>query len=240
MRSLFFGLFVIASVHLFGASDPNALVLEADRARGGHLVGLRCDIAIDSREDGRQDKYLVFLQARGRDARVDFTAPAKSKGQLVLQRDRNMWFVRPGLQKPVAISPRQRLSGQASNGDVASTDYSGDYSAKVISEEAIGGERCAVLDLVAKGKNTTYDRIRYWVSLTRKVGLKAEFFTVSGKHFKTATFEYANRIQAEGRSIPFISRMTIVDALMPEQVTVLSYRNAQVKKLNPVIFESVQ
>jgi hypothetical protein len=97
-----------------------------------------------------------------------------------------------------------------------------------------------VLDLVAKSKNTTYDRIRYWISIARKVGVKAEFMTVSGKRFKTATFEYDNRVPFDGRQYPFISRMTISDAIHPAHVSILTYRNVKVKKLNPVIFESTR
>ena len=240
MRTLQIACLLVFTSSLFSAPDPATLLQEADRARGGHLPGLTWELDILSRDGEEQEQHSLFLQSHLRNTRVEYTAPAKSKGQLVLMRDRNMWFSRPGLQKPVPISPRQRLSGQASNGDIASTDYSGDYAATLASEETIAGDRCAVLDLTAKSKNTTYDRIRYWVSIDRKVGVKADFLTVSGKRFKSATFEYNNRIHFEGRSYPFVSRMVITDAINPAAVSVLSYRDVRVKKLNPVIFESVQ
>ena len=217
--------------------DVEALLRDADRARGGDLPGLRWTIAIDAHEEDRDDHQVMIAQALGKKTRVDFTEPAKIKGQSVLMLARNMWFMKPGLQKPVPISPRQRLLGQAANGDIAATDYTGDYSASLAGEESIEGERCVVLELVAREKNTTYDRIRYWLSPTRKVGVKAEFYTVSGKHFKTATFEYGNRIEYEGKQIPMVSRTTIKDALQPGNVTTMSYTGISVHRVDAAVFQ---
>jgi hypothetical protein len=219
------------------APDVEALLQEADRARGADFPGLSWTITIDSHESDRDDHQVMTAQAQGNRTRVDFTAPEKIKGQSVLMLARNMWFSRPGLQKPVPISPRQRLLGQAANGDIASTNYAADYSARADGDERIDGEACAVLELASREKNTTYDRIRYWVSLSRKVGVKAEFYTVSGKHFKTATFEYENRIRHEGRSIPMVSRMTIVDALNPANVTTMRYSDIAVARISGSVFE---
>lgn len=219
------------------ALDVEALLRDADRARGGDLPGLTWTIAIDAHEEERDDHQVMIAQALGKKTRVDFVAPAKIKGQSVLMLARNMWFMKPGLQKPVPISPRQRLLGQAANGDIAATDYAGDYSASLAGEDTVDGERCVVLELASREKNTTYDRIRYWVSPARKVGVKAEFFTVSGKHFKTATFEYGNRIEYDGKQIPMVSRMTINDALQPANVTTMSYTDVSVRRIDAAVFQ---
>ena len=85
--------------------------------------------------------------------------------------------------------------GDAANGDIASTNYADDYIGTLSGEEPVKGEACHVLDLKAASKNVTYDRIRYWVSKERLVGVKAEFYTLSGKLFKTAEFRYDNRVR---------------------------------------------
>jgi outer membrane lipoprotein-sorting protein len=141
-----------------------------------------------------------------------------------------MWMTRPGLSKPIPISPRQRMSGQASNGDIAATNYAGDYDAEMSGTEALDGESCYVLNLTAKHKRATYDKIRYWVSVKRMVGLKAEFNSVSGKLLKTARFEYGNTIEHEGKQIPFISKMTIHDALVDAETT-MEFGTVKVKKI---------
>jgi hypothetical protein len=60
--------------------------------------------------------------------------------------------------------------------------------------------------------------------------VKAEFYSVSGKLLKTATFTYGNTIEHDGKRIPFISRMTIRDALVDAE-TVMEFGTVKVKKI---------
>ncbi len=121
--------------------------------------------------------------------------------------------------------------GEASNGDIAATDYAGDYTPASMGQEVVDGESCYVLDLHANNKAATYDRIVYWISKTRLVGVKADFYTVSGKKLKTALLEYHNELQYQGRKIPFISRMVILDALNPASVTTMNYNEIRVARI---------
>ena len=141
-----------------------------------------------------------------------------------------MWLTRPGLSKPIPISPRQRMSGQASNGDIAATNYGADYEAKLVKQEKMEGVYCYLIDLTALHKRTTYDKIRYWVSVAHETGVRAEFFSLSGKLLKTALFKYDNIIQYEGKSIPFVSSMIIKDALIDAETTMI-FSKVEVKKV---------
>jgi hypothetical protein len=69
-----------------------------------------------------------------------------------------------------------------------------------------------VLELTAANRQTTYDRITYWVSVRRSVAVQADFLSLSGKKLKSAQFEYGNSLNIGG-SILFVSRMAIADAL---------------------------
>ncbi|GAB4278570.1 MAG: outer membrane lipoprotein-sorting protein [Deferrisomatales bacterium] len=215
--------------------SPREVLERADRARG-NLPGLVWTVQMTSVERGREREQTLEVKARNEDALAVFTAPPRVKGQKVLMVGRNMWFIKPGVSKPVPISPRQKLMGQAANGDIASTNYSGDYEGVFTGEETVDGEPCYVLDLTATDKNVTYDRIVYWVSKERFVGLKADFYTVSGKRFKTATFDYGNRIRYRGEEVPFVSRMVIRDAVNPKEVTTLEYSEIQVRDLPDATF----
>ncbi len=140
-----------------------------------------------------------------------------------------MWFIKPGLSKPVPISPRQKLLGGASNGDIASTNYAGDYIIEKFNPDEFNGKPRLLFDLKAKNKKVTYDRIRYWVSLSEKTGLRAEFFTMSGKQFKTAVFEYDHTIMNNGIKRPFVSKMIISNAMVKTDKTIMVYQNISIK-----------
>lgn len=229
---------ILAAVAVVGgAAEENSfatdLLKKTDIERGGGLPGLAWNIhALVKGRDSEMARDLR-VKACKEDSLAEFTAPPSVKGQKLLLVGRNMWFAQPGLQKPVPISPRQRLTGLASNGDIAATDYAGDYIPTLAREESVQGESCYVLDLHANNKSVAYDRIFYWVSKTRLVGIKAEFYTISGKHLKSADFEYRNRIQYQGRDWPFVSRMTITDPLDPTSMTVMDYSNVRAARVPP-------
>lgn len=228
--SVLFGL-ACATVSAHAATPTSKDVLDAsDRARG-KLPGVIWTVAMTSLEDGKETKQEMEVKAAGENALATVREPLRSKGQMMLFAGRNMWFIKPGLSKPVPISPRQKMMGQAANGDIASTNYSGDYSAQFEPEEAINGEPCYVLNLTATNKNVTYDKIKYWVAKQRLVGVKADFFTVSGKKIKSALFEYKNSVSHKGEKIQFVSKMVISDAVNADDVTTLEYSDITVKAL---------
>jgi hypothetical protein len=154
----------------------------------------------------------------------------------MLFNDRTLWFVKPGLRKPVSISSRQKLQGMAANGDIASTNYARDYDGTLAGDETLGGQPVWRLDLKARGRNVTYDRIRYWVSKKGHLGVKAEFLTVGGDLFKSATFEYGNRARTPAGEFDFVSRMTITDATGAGTVTTITFSPPRVETHPPSMF----
>jgi outer membrane lipoprotein-sorting protein len=217
------------------AMTPQEILSKADEARG-NADGIEWEIQIDSIEGGRDQHRTLRVSARSFNSLAEFLAPPNVKGQKLLMLDRNMWFAKPGLSKAVPISPRQKLIGGAANGDIASTNYAGDYKVTQASEEVVNGEKCHLFDLTAVDKKATYDRIKYWISKERSVGVKAEFYTVSGKMFKTATFEYNHTVTIEGQTRPFISKMVITSAVIKEDITTMYYRKAVLKKIPDAMF----
>jgi len=240
MRRLFsvfiFGMFGLVNP-LSAAPDAMTLLRHSDQARGGGLPGIVWEIKLVSRDGTKvEEPQRLLIKAVDESSVADTLEPVRFKGSKLLQVDHNMWLTRPGLSKPIPISPRQRLSGQASNGDIAATNYAADYDAVSADTEPVDGEPCYVLNLTAKQKRVTYDRIRYWISARREVGVKAEFYSVSGKLLKTARFEYGNVIEHEGKRIPFVSKMTIRDALIDAETT-MEFGTVKVKKIAPAEFD---
>jgi len=209
---------------------PGEILQKTDASRG-NVEGVEWTIKIESIERGRKQIRTLIIKARDFNSLAEFISPPKVKGRKLLMIDRNMWFVKPGLRKPVPISPRQKLIGGASNGDIASTNYAGDYKVTNASEALFNEEPCYFYDLTATNKRATYDRIKYWISKKRLVGVKADFFMVSGKMFKSATFEYDNSIMVQDRPKPFVSKMIITNAVIKEDITTMIYSNVKIKRI---------
>ena len=89
-----------------------------------------------------------------------------------------------------------------------------------------------ILELTAKHKRTTYDRIRYWVSVKGETALKAEFYSLSNRLLKVCKYE--NFQTMEGRPRP--TRLVMEDALKAGNVSVLEYNSMKLRDLPDKIF----
>ena len=207
--------------------EPTEILHRTDEARG-NLEGVKWRVVLKSIERGRSQNRTLDVKARGYDFLAVLTAPPKVRRNKLLMVSHNMWFWKPGISKPVPISSRQKLIGGASYGDIAATNYADDYKAVLMKDELINGELCYVFDLTAVTKKVTYDRIKYWVSKKRIVGIKAQYYTLSNKLFKEAVFEYRNQIVVSNRPKPFISKMTIYDQLSANDVTTMSFSKPKI------------
>lgn len=213
-----------------GAAAPDAdeLLARSDRARGGNLAGIRMNSRITEYQgDAVRNTALLEIISDADNSLVTFVEPARVKGNKLLVRGRNMWFASPDVMKPVPISPRQRMLGDAANGDIAVTRYARDYAPTLVQGEdgqaTVAGHPVWVLDLQAKGPGVAYDRIRYFVDRKTLLGLRSDFYSVGGDVLKRATMQYDATIDDGGRPTRFVSRMEIVDGLDASKKTVLEY-----------------
>jgi len=226
---------LLASPDRSSVGSNQDILRRADQARG-NLEGITWNVTF-TQEGGKGNDPMKFgVKARGFDILAENMDPPKYRGNKILMVNGNMWFHRPDISKPVPISQRQKLSGNAAYGDIASTNYANDYEATLLGEERIDGESCYVFDLLAKDKRATYDRIKYRISKQREVGVKAEYFTVSGKIFKSAAMRYDNNAKIGGTTRPFISKILIYDELMSSDITVLNFKNTGFQRLPDYIF----
>jgi len=235
VAGLFASLAIAAAAH--ASLSPHEILKAADEARG-NVAGVSWQVTIQSTQNSEiLDSMSYDIKARGFDVSGLSLAPPKYRGQKLLMLGTGMWFYKPGLSKPVPISQRQKLLGDAAYGDIASTNYAEDYEATQLPDETVEGEDCYVFDLKAKSDKTTYDRIKYWVSKNRLLGVMAEYYTVSGKKFKASTMDYNNLVKLDGQAHPFISRITFRSTLMNGDVTYLDLTNPQIAPLPDYVFD---
>ena len=215
------------------ANGTYEILRKADQSRG-NLEGITWRVIL---VDKRSESMTFDVKARGFDIFAENQAPPKDRGNKVLMVNGNMWFHRPGLSKAVPISQRQRLMGNAAYGDIVATNYAEDYEATPLEDETVNGELCYVFDLKAKDNRSAYDRIKYWISKQHVVGVKAEYFTVSQRKFKSAAMESANTVRIDGEVRPFISKITIYDELLSSDVTTLNLTKPVFRKLAAYNFD---
>ncbi len=192
------------------ADEPDAALLSAERARGILTgdTGVKWIVEVHSEgPDGAKDAKFVSISQDGRIA-AEVLEPEEAEGRRYLaESDGKMWFWKPGLSRPVSVSKRQRLSGDAAIGDIASTSYVDGYKVAGSEPGEVDGEAATVYTMEANSLGDTYKQIKYWVTRDGNLGKKAEFYARSGTLLRTATMEYGN--SANGG--PFLSKMVIED-----------------------------
>jgi hypothetical protein len=206
------------------ALSSKEILRSADRARG-NLEGITWTVDISSIQNQKESTMTLNVKARGFDIAGESVAPENYKGNKLVMINGSMWFYKPGLSKPVPISRRQKLMGNAVYGDIAATNYADDYIPVALPDETVDNEPCYTFDLKSNNSKSTYDRIVYWISKTRLVGVKADYYTVSGKRFKSAVMQYENTVMVDGKQRPFISRLIISDELISSDITTLIFND---------------
>lgn len=192
----------------FAQEDP--ALIAAERARGiltGN-TGVKWTVNVHSEgPDGTRDAKFVSISQGGTIA-AEVLEPAEAEGRRYLaESDGKMWFWKPGLSRPVSVSKRQRLSGDAAIGDIASTSYVDGYKVAGQEDGEVNGEAATVYTMEANSLGDTYKQIKYWVTKSGNLGKKAEFYARSGTLLRTATMEYGNSVNGG----PFLSKMEIKD-----------------------------
>ncbi|MFO7891958.1 MAG: outer membrane lipoprotein-sorting protein [bacterium] len=151
----------------------------------------------------------------------------KNKDMKILYVDEKMWVQLPGSRRPIRITPIQRLMGQASNGDVAKVGFKADYSIENCDTVRLGEKHCYKLVMKAKRKSSTYHQINLYVCQENCQPIKAEFYLISGKHFKTA--EYVEYRLFQNKLL--LAKMIIYDELRTDCKTVFEYTLIREKEL---------
>jgi hypothetical protein len=179
--------------------------------------------------DGENKSYsLLDVWVHRTDSRVHFLKPANQKGDKVLKTNYMLWYFTKGGSKPLPLTPRQRLLGNVSIGDIVSIRYSEDYKIETQNESSYEGKSVYRFNLISKeGKNAAYDRIIYYIDKNSFAGLYAEFFSASGKLLKKATYEY----KGDGLDKFSFKKVFMVNALKKNHVTTMVIVSSERVKL---------
>lgn len=206
------------------AAEPEAdeIVRKADEIRSPQL-DYTVDVTVTSiRPDGDKNAAAYEVLIKGRDKTIIKTlSPETDRGRTLLMLGTDLWAFMPDVSKPIRISLQQRLIGDVANGDIARANFSGDYGAKKLRTDDIGGRKYHVLELSALSEEVTYNKVIYWVRASDYSPLKAEFYAVSGRLLKTCSYEEYKELA--GRKRP--SKLVLRDPLTKGQMSTIEYSN---------------
>ena len=222
-----FGL-VLAAQPVTAADSAHDIVIGADHVRNPErpfrvnatVIEYKSGLPID------KNTFAVYSKVdpssgQFRDVMV-YVSPPRDAGKMLLLNGGNLWFYDPASRQSVRISPQQKLTGQASAGDVLSENLGVDYNATLLGSESIDDaarqkRTCWHLDLAAAGDAATYKRVEYWVEQATFNPIKAKFYADSGELLKI--LYYRNFIKRGDRLSP--AQAVIIDAVDSALVTVV-------------------
>lgn len=166
---------------LIAKSDPDAILARADEIRNPSQ-SYRMLVTVDSEDDGHAS-YEILIGGKDR-SMIRSVLPARDVGRNYLMVNETMWAYIPNIGRSVRVSLNQKLSGQASNGDISRMRWHGDYLAILESET----NDSWVLFITAKRRGLTYDKIRVWIDKSNDRPIKAEYLSASGNVLKYVSF----------------------------------------------------
>ncbi|MBV2358555.1 outer membrane lipoprotein-sorting protein [Thalassococcus sp. CAU 1522] len=218
------------------AANATAILSEADRIRNPQTT-FAVDVKLVDYDRGKvKETTIVTVYARPQVSQfqtlVHMESPARDRGKIMLRNDNSLWLYDPASRASVRISPRQRLLGNASNGDVVSSNLVGDYSATLAGTEAVvDGDRknrnCHKLTLTQTRSSAPYNSIEFWVDAANSQPVKGKYFTKSGKLIKVAWYRKLRNEMGALRP----TEVVIADGFNPNSVTTMTMSNFRAKEI---------
>ena len=220
------------SVSCAWGADAASLLKDADSFRAGS-ADVRIETEVTTSDAQQQNtktrRYSVFVRDP-HDSLVVMRSPAEA-GQKVLMSGENFWIVMPNSERPLRITPSQKLLGDASTGDIASLSWAADYTGTLVGNETCklaGGERpCIHLSLAAGSKGSSYQRIELWLGAQHHEPLVADYYVQSDRIAKHASFVMDNPAAPR-----HVDTMVLEDQLGDHRVTKVRYLSRQAKTMS--------
>lgn len=231
----------IATLATTGLAEPPAateIVAAADRVRNPQEP-FRMSLALVDYVNGKDQGHVnLSVHAKLDEATrqfknlVYYLGPPRDVGKIVLLNASNMWFYDPASKASIRISQQQRLTGQASNGDVLAVNIARDYTPKLVGEETIQDadrkdRQVWRLDLASATADAMYARLEFWIEQNTHRSVKAKFYSDSGRLLKIAYFRKYEEYLGAARP----TEAVIIDAINSNLVTTITYSDIRAEEI---------
>ena len=209
---------------LYGV-DAASILQKADEIRNPTGT-FRMEVTVDN-SDGSHNRFEINIGGKNKSL-IKTLKPRRDVGKNFLMIDENMWAFVPNINRSLRVSLNQKISGQASNGDISRMRWHGDYSAILEGEN----KKSWQLLLTASKKGLTYDKIRVWVAKKSFRPIKADLMTKNGRKIKDIVFKKFKKIAGGTRPV----KMIITDATDSSKSTVLRIKKMTELKIPDSFF----
>lgn len=215
------------------ALTPLEIVRRADRIRAlGPAFTFELAIVTPKGSEGEPDARLAVSAKLPDKSLAKFLFPPRDRGKILLMVGPNLWVYLPTTDRPLRISPQQRLIGEVSHADVLRVNFEGDYLPTLVGDDHAEGFACHLLELRGNVEGVTYHRIRYWVERETFRPVKAEFYTPTGLLLKTARYRHYREILGAARP----TEIQISDAIRAGALSRMIYSKLRREFLRDEIF----
>jgi hypothetical protein len=212
--------FAVLALPAHAADDPAIALAKRALARDPLGVeGAHAKVTMKiTRDDGSVDTRAFEVWSKKKDGlartKIRFTAPSSIAGMafLLLQKKDGgdeQWVYLPAYKKARRVTANEKTTAFASSdftyADLERRD-STEATYKILPDESIGKDSCAVLDATPKDtKKLGYARVTSWLRKSDDVPLRTQFFGLDGKLEKTL---FARKVKTvDGRVLVSEARM---------------------------------
>lgn len=235
IMALAIGMGMALSSVAVGAPNADKILANAEKVRNpdqDYVVRVK---VLETKSGKKQAPKEFETMIKGRDkALIKFKKPASEVGKSVLMVGSDMWISMPTTSKPIRVSPKQKMAGNAAYGDIARLNFVGNYKATYKKSATYKGQRAHVLSLEAiPGKPVTYQKVEYWVNAKNNRPLVTYYQSRSGKTMKTGYFEKYEEVFGVTRP----TRFKLKDNIVKNSETTVEFMNAKQVSLPDILFE---
>ncbi|KUL32842.1 outer membrane lipoprotein-sorting protein [Chlorobium limicola] len=186
-------------------------------------------LSYEKMQEQKKDIFRVYVKNHV-NSLVCYIEPLRQRGNLLLMLDEYLWYYVNKTQRPMRITPIQKISGGASYGDISRLSWSKDYNASLAGESQItvkgNNFDTWYLKLKARSRSATYHTIDLFVEKETGYPRKAIVYLQSGKKMKTLYFTGFSSIGGKTMN----TAMEFVDHLESDSKTTMTFSKVIVRK----------
>ncbi len=238
MKRIYFitALLLLAAASGVFAQDTTKILAELDHLNDFGSSDFSALYTIVSQKPGEKDTVTQVRMYR-RDSKNQFAMlvmlPEVNKGQGYLREDDKVWFYDPTSRKFSFSSLKENIQdSEAKNSDLTKRSIEDDYSVTSTTEGLVGAIPVWIIDLKAKTREPSYERIVLYVRKDKTMLLKQEDYSVSGRLMRTSL--YPKYAEVGGKLLP--SQILLVDELNKGERSQLSMTEQSIAKLPDKVF----